>query len=70
MQAVHVTPEEAIEISHLIGAKRAIGMHWGTIRLTPEDPFEAPARFRQAAKVQGFGEDNAWVMKIGETRLL
>lgn len=67
MQNVHVTPEEAIEISRTIGANRAIGMHWGTIMLTPEDPFDAPVRFRQAAKEQGFGVENAWIMKIGET---
>ena len=70
MQDSHVTPEEAIEISLTIGAKKAIGMHWGTIMLTPEDPFEAPVRFRQAAKELGLGEENAWVMKIGETRSL
>ena len=67
MQDVHVTPEEAIEISRTIGARKAIGMHWGTIMLTPENPFDAPVRFRQAARVQGFGEENARIMKIGET---
>ena len=70
MQNVHVTPEEAVEISKTIGAKVAIAMHWGTIMLTPENPFDAPRRFRQAAKDQGFGEENAWIMKIGETRSL
>jgi len=43
-------------------------MHWGTIRLTPEDPFEPPLRFRQAAIDQGYGEDNALILKIGESR--
>lgn len=67
MQSVHASPEEAIEIVRQIGASKAIGMHWGTIRLTSEDTFEPPARFRQAAVDQGFGEDNAIIMKIGET---
>ena len=70
MQAAHATPEEAVEIARSVGAAKAIGMHWGTIRLTPEDPFEAPVRFRQAAIDQGFGEANAWILKIGETRSL
>lgn len=70
MQSIHASPEDAIEIAKDIGAKRAVGMHWGTIRLTPEDPFEAPQRFRQAAIDQGYGEDNAWIMKIGESRSL
>lgn len=68
MQASHATPEEAITIARDIRAKAAVGMHWGSIMLTPEDPFEAPARFRQAAIEQQYGETNAWVMQVGEVR--
>lgn len=41
-------------------------MHWGSVMLTPEDPFEAPVRFRRAALEQQYGEANAVVMKVGE----
>lgn len=68
MEAVHVTPEEAVGLARAVGARRAIGMHWGTIMLTPENPFDAPPRFLAAARDQGFGADNAWVLKIGESR--
>ena len=68
MKASHATPEEAIGIAREIGAKAAVGMHWGSIMLTPEDPFEAPHRFRQAALEQQYGQDNAWVMQVGEVR--
>ena len=68
MQASHATPEEAVGIAREIGAKAAVGMHWGSIMLTPEDPFEAPHRFRQAALEQQYGQDNAWVMQVGELR--
>ena len=68
MQASHATPEEGVMIARDIGAKAAAGMHWGSIMLTPEDPFEAPERFRRAALEQQFGEDNAWIMQIGEIR--
>ncbi|WP_373089930.1 MBL fold metallo-hydrolase [Sneathiella sp.] len=70
MKEVHASPEDAVEIVRAIGAKRALGMHWGTIRLTPEAPFEAPGRFRQAAIDQNYGEENALIFKIGETRSL
>ncbi|MCF8468938.1 MAG: MBL fold metallo-hydrolase [Sneathiella sp.] len=70
MKMVHATPEDAVEIARAIGAKRALGMHWGTVLLTPEDPFEAPHRFRQAAIDQGYGEENALILRIGETRSL
>ena len=68
MKSSHATPEEAVGIVTAVGAGRAIGMHWGTVKLTPEDPFEAAPRFKAAAKNSGYGEDNAWIMKIGETR--
>jgi L-ascorbate metabolism protein UlaG (beta-lactamase superfamily) len=70
MEPAHATPEEAVEISRAVGARKALGMHWGTIMLTPEDPFEAPQRFRQAADSQGFGAENIWILKVGETRSL
>jgi L-ascorbate metabolism protein UlaG (beta-lactamase superfamily) len=70
MKSSHANPEEAIGIVQAVRAKRAIGMHWGTVKLTPEDPFEAPVRFKAAASLAGYGEDNAWTMKIGETRNL
>jgi len=68
MRSVHATPEEAVEIARAVRARQAIGMHWGTIMLTPENPFDAPIRFRQAAVDQGYGGDNAWTLAIGETR--
>lgn len=68
MQAVHASPEDAIEIARSVRARKTIGMHWGTIMLTPEDPFEAPVRFRQAAHDQGYGEENALILQVGETR--
>ncbi len=67
MRSIHASPEEAIHIAREIGAKQAIGMHWGTIRLTPEDAFEPPVRFKRAARQQGYGEENASTLKIGET---
>jgi L-ascorbate metabolism protein UlaG (beta-lactamase superfamily) len=68
MEASHATPEEAIAIARDIGARAAVGMHWGSIMLTPENPFEAPHRFRRAALEQQFGEANAWIMQVGEVR--
>ena len=68
MEASHATPEEGVMIARDIRAKAAVGMHWGSIMLTPEDPFEAPGRFRQAALEQQFGEANAWIMQVGEVR--
>lgn len=68
MEPSHATPEEAISIARDIRARAAVGMHWGSIMLTPENPFEPPLRFRRAAQDQQYGESNAWIMQIGEVR--
>lgn len=65
MQASHATPEEAVAIARAIGARRALGSHWGTVMLTPEDPFEAPVRFARAARDAQYGEANAITLPIG-----
>ena len=70
MQAAHTNPEEAVEIGADIGARRLVGMHWGTVVLTEEPQFEAPDRFRAAARKRGFDDERVWIMRIGETRLL
>lgn len=68
MQGSHCTPEEGVRIGREWGAKRLCGMHWGTIRLTDEPPFEPPVRFKAAAKDAGYGDLAAWTLAIGETR--
>jgi L-ascorbate metabolism protein UlaG (beta-lactamase superfamily) len=70
MAPVHANPEEAVRIACDIGARRIAGMHWGSVRLTEEPPFEPPERFRAAARAAGYADDEAWIMAIGETRSL
>ena len=70
MHASHATPEEAVKMGRDIGARRLVGMHWGTVPLTEEPPFEPPVRFLAAGRARGFDDADLWVMKIGETRPL
>jgi L-ascorbate metabolism protein UlaG (beta-lactamase superfamily) len=70
MKASHANPEEAVQMGLDLKARRVVGMHWGTVLLTVEPPFEPPVRFRQAGADQGFAEGDVWIMAIGETRPL
>ena len=70
MRGAHCTPEEAVRIGQDLGAKRLAAMHWGTIRLTDEPPFEPPTRFLPAAAKGGYREEDALVLPIGATRAL
>ena len=70
MKASHANPEEAVQIGIDIGARTLVGMHWGTVVLTEEPPFEPPERFLRAGRERGFADDDVWIMRIGETRFL
>jgi N-acyl-phosphatidylethanolamine-hydrolysing phospholipase D len=68
MKFVHTTPEEGLRLGLDVGAKRIVGMHFGTFDLTDEPLDEPPRRFLAEAERLGLGPDRAWVMKVGETR--
>ena len=70
MKASHATPEEAVQMGQDLKAKTLVGMHWGTVVLTQEPPFEPPERFVAAGKEAGLADEAVWVMKIGESRPL
>lgn len=70
MTVVHVNPDEAFKIGNDLHAKTIIGMHWGTIRLSEEAFEEPPRRFKQVTAQNGYTEETAWILKIGESRLL
>lgn len=61
---VHATPEEAIHIAADLGAKAAIGMHWGTFPLSDVPVFEPPQRFLRAGR---HGQVQPVVLRIGES---
>jgi N-acyl-phosphatidylethanolamine-hydrolysing phospholipase D len=82
MERVHVDPEEAvrafIEVSgdslDARGSARspriALGIHWGTFKLTDEPMDEPPRRTRAAWRAVGLPDEELWILRHGETREL
>lgn len=70
MAEQHVNVEEAIKIHHDLGAKRSLGVHWGTFELTDEALDEPPRVLAAQRQVSGLGEEEFFVLAIGETRRL
>ncbi|MBO6491905.1 MAG: MBL fold metallo-hydrolase [Pelagibacteraceae bacterium] len=66
----HANPEEALNIGQDLKSKKVLGMHWGTITLSFEDPFEPPARFKNNTNKYGYHKDDAIIFKIGEVQKL
>jgi len=66
----HTNPEEALNIAQDLKSKKVLGMHWGTVVLSLEDPFEPPVRFKNATNMYGYHKDDAIIFKIGEVQKL
>jgi len=67
MAPVHLDPEEAVEAALVLGARQAVGMHFGTFDLSDEALDEPPRRFLAEAARRGL-DGRAFVMAVGETR--
>lgn len=70
MIPVHMNPDEAVRAHLALGARRSIGMHFGTFQLTDEAidaPLQALANARAAQGVAAAAFD---VLDFGETRLI
>ena len=66
----HANPEEALNIGQDLKSKKVLGMHWGTVILSLEDPFEPPISFKNATNKYGYHIDDAILFKIGEIQKL
>ncbi|RZL87799.1 MAG: MBL fold metallo-hydrolase [Variovorax sp.] len=70
MASQHVDVAEAVKIHGDVGAKRSLGIHWGTFALTDEPLDEPPRVLRQERAAQGLGADDFFTLAIGATQRL
>jgi N-acyl-phosphatidylethanolamine-hydrolysing phospholipase D len=71
MAPAHMDPEEAVQSYREMGGGGVfIPMHWGTFRLTDEDPLEPPIRLRKAWEDSALPPDHLRVLRHGDTVIL
>ncbi|CAK9203950.1 unnamed protein product [Sphagnum troendelagicum] len=70
MSAIHCSPEDAVGIHLAVRAKRSIGMHWGTFRLTDEAILEPPVRLEKELARLKLDPLSFITVKHGETKCL
>jgi L-ascorbate metabolism protein UlaG (beta-lactamase superfamily) len=69
MAPVHMNPAEAVAAHRALGARRSVGMHFGTFQLTDEPIDAPPAALAEARAAAGLGPDAFVTLGFGETRV-
>jgi L-ascorbate metabolism protein UlaG (beta-lactamase superfamily) len=68
MKPMHMDPAEAVQSFRDVGARRAIGMHFGTFSGLTDEAIDAPVRgLAQAKADQGIAGDAFITLAFGET---
>lgn len=70
MAEQHVNVEEALKIHADLGARRTLGVHWGTFELTDEPLDEPPRQLVQQRQALGLPEEEFFTLAIGATHRL
>ncbi|MEU1400816.1 MBL fold metallo-hydrolase [Streptomyces sp. NPDC005728] len=70
LRDVHCDPEEAVQATLDLGARRMAPMHWGTFVLSAEPVLEPLTRVRTAWEKAGMDRQDLWDLPVGGSRVL
>src|SRR5204862_4367854 len=65
MAPMHMNPAEAVQAHREVGARRSLGMHWGTFRLSDEGREDPPRELAEATQAAGLTDPECGVVLPG-----
>lgn len=65
LRAQHMAPDESLATIRDLGARKLVGVHWGTFIMSEEPFYEPPARLKSLAAAEN--RDNVVVPQLGRT---
>ena len=68
MHPVHLSPNDAVEVHHLLEPAVSLAIHFGTFALGDDGEFEPVATLREALNTREQGGSQFWVLEHGEGR--
>lgn len=70
MESQHMNPADAVTAFRLLGAKQALGHHWGTFQLTTEARDRPAADLARALEAAGIDGDRFRAVRPGDVTIL
>jgi len=68
MKQYHLDPDEAVRAMQEVGARQALGIHWGTFQMSDEPLDQPPQDLDAALSAQAIAPGRFFVLRHGETR--
>ena len=62
----HIDPEQAVAIFRTLGARHALGVHWGTFRLTGESAYQPPVELAATLRAEHIRTDRFVTTQPGQ----